>query len=160
MKAKGGTWTYDELFKFLKSPSAYIPGTKMSFAGLPRAKDRINLIAYLRTNADTPAPIPAPAPKARRAPPITARPQTSGAAKSAPAADTKPADTARLRRRPKSKSESWRSPKSSSCCRRAGTPSARRASTHPAFEAVLADAMNIGRTRSTISPASARRRVS
>jgi cytochrome c len=63
MKSKGGTWTYDELFKFLKSPGAYIPGTKMTFAGLPREQDRINLIAYLRTNADSPAPIPAPAPK-------------------------------------------------------------------------------------------------
>ncbi|MBN9588738.1 MAG: hypothetical protein BGN85_08560 [Alphaproteobacteria bacterium 64-11] len=63
MAAKGGTWTYDELFKFLKSPGSYIPGTKMSFAGLRSEKDRINLIAYLRTNADTPAPIPAPKPK-------------------------------------------------------------------------------------------------
>ena len=53
MKAKGGTWTYDELFKFTKSPGAYIPGTKMSFAGLTSAKDRINLIAFLRTNTDS-----------------------------------------------------------------------------------------------------------
>src|ERR1700761_3145145 len=43
MKAKGGSWTYDELFKFLKSPQAYIPGTKMSFAGLSKTDDRINL---------------------------------------------------------------------------------------------------------------------
>jgi cytochrome c len=68
MKAKGGTWTYDELFKFLKSPGAYINGTKMSFAGLRSAQDRINLIAFLRTNADTPAAIPAPAPKKEEAP--------------------------------------------------------------------------------------------
>ena len=64
MKGKGGTWTYDELFKFIKSPGAYIPGTKMSFAGLSKADDRINLIAFLRTNGDSPAPIPAPAPAA------------------------------------------------------------------------------------------------
>ena len=62
MKAKGGSWTYDELFKFLKSPGAYIPGTKMSFAGLSKAEDRINLIAFLRTNAPSPAAIPAPKP--------------------------------------------------------------------------------------------------
>src|SRR5471032_2597529 len=68
MKAKGGTWTYDEIFKFTKSPGAYIPGTKMSFAGLSRAEDRINLIALLRSNADSPAPIPPPAPKAAAAP--------------------------------------------------------------------------------------------
>jgi cytochrome c len=62
MKAKGGSWTYDELFKFLKSPGAYIVGTKMSFAGLSKAEDRINLIAFLRTNAASPAAIPAPKP--------------------------------------------------------------------------------------------------
>jgi cytochrome c len=64
MKAKGGEWTYDELFKFIKSPGGYIPGTKMSFAGISKAEDRINLIAFLRTNSDSPAPIPAPAPAA------------------------------------------------------------------------------------------------
>jgi cytochrome c len=64
MKSKGGNWTYDELFKFIKSPGSYIPGTKMSFAGISRTEDRINLIAFLRTNADSPAAIPAPAPKA------------------------------------------------------------------------------------------------
>jgi cytochrome c len=69
MKSKGGTWTYDELFKFLKSPGAYIPGTKMSFAGLSKVDDRINLIAFLRSNADAPAPIPAPKPAAAAATP-------------------------------------------------------------------------------------------
>jgi cytochrome c len=62
IKAMGGNWTFDELFKFLKSPQAYISGTKMSFAGLSSAQDRINVIAYLRTNADSPVAIPAPAP--------------------------------------------------------------------------------------------------
>jgi cytochrome c len=64
MKAKGGSWMFDEVFKFVKSPQAYIEGTKMSFAGLASAQDRINLIAYLRTNSDSPVAIPAPAPKA------------------------------------------------------------------------------------------------
>src|SRR5271156_1982292 len=67
MKAKGGTWTYDEFFKSLKSPQAYITGTKMSFAGISKAEDRINLIAFLRTNADSPAAIPAPKPAAATA---------------------------------------------------------------------------------------------
>ena len=58
MKAKGGTWTYAELFQFLEKPLTYIPGTKMTFAGLPRAQDRLNLIAYMRMQADTPAPLP------------------------------------------------------------------------------------------------------
>src|ERR1700759_865828 len=51
MKGKGGEWSYDELFKFLKSPGAYIVGTKMSFSGISKADDRINLIAFLGSNA-------------------------------------------------------------------------------------------------------------
>ena len=68
MKGKPGNWTYDELFKFIKAPGVDIPGTKMSFAGLRSEKDRINLIAYLRSNADAPAAIRAPAPKAAEKP--------------------------------------------------------------------------------------------
>ena len=83
MKSKNDPWTYDELFKYLKSPQGYVPGTKMTFAGLPREQDRINLIAYLRSNADSPAPIPAPAPKAA-APAAT--PAATPAAGAAPAA--------------------------------------------------------------------------
>jgi cytochrome c len=86
MKAKGGTWTYDELFKFLKSPGAYIPGTKMTFAGIRHAEDRINLIAFLRSNADSPAPIPAPKPAAAAAPA-----DTKAAAAAPPADGAKPA---------------------------------------------------------------------
>ena len=89
MKAKGGNWTYDELFKFLKSPGSYIPGTKMSFAGLSKEQDRINLIAYLHSEADTPAPIPAPAPKT--AAPADAAAPADGAK---PAAGAKPAEGA------------------------------------------------------------------
>lgn len=84
MKSKSDPWTYDELFKYLKSPQTYVPGTKMTFAGLPREQDRINLIAYLRTNADSPAAIPAPAPKT--AAPATPGPAAGAAAGAAPAA--------------------------------------------------------------------------
>jgi cytochrome c len=94
MKSKTGDWTYDELFKFLKLPGAYIPGTKMSFAGLPRESDRINLIAYLRTDADAPAAIPAPAPKAA-APADAGKAADKADAKAAPAADAKPAAPAK-----------------------------------------------------------------
>ncbi len=34
LKAHAGPWTYDELDKWLTKPSAYAPGTKMSFAGI------------------------------------------------------------------------------------------------------------------------------
>lgn len=79
MKGKPGNWTYDELFKFIKAPGVDIPGTKMSFAGLRSEKDRINLIAYLRSNADAPAAIPAPAPKAAEKPADPAAAAPAGA---------------------------------------------------------------------------------
>lgn len=47
MKSHGGDWTPDNLFQFLASPKGYVPGTKMSFAGLPKEEDRANVIAYL-----------------------------------------------------------------------------------------------------------------
>ena len=53
-------WTYESLFRYLKSPQGVVPGTKMSFAGLRSAQDRINLLAYLRTQGDSTAPIPPP----------------------------------------------------------------------------------------------------
>ena len=54
MKAKGGTWTLDELDKFLANPREYIPGTAMTFAGLPNGNDRADLLAYLLKNSDKP----------------------------------------------------------------------------------------------------------
>ena len=46
---KSDAWTPDLIYTFLKSPKAYVPGTKMSFAGLPDPQDRANVIAYLST---------------------------------------------------------------------------------------------------------------
>jgi len=62
--SKNKAWTYDLLYQFLKNPGNFIPGTKMTFAGLPTPQDRIDLIAYLRSNGSPNYPIPAPAPKA------------------------------------------------------------------------------------------------
>ena len=42
-----GTWTAEELDAFLTKPSSYASGTSMSFSGLKKQKDRVNLIAYL-----------------------------------------------------------------------------------------------------------------
>jgi cytochrome c len=58
MKAKGGKWTYDALNKFIASPKGYVPGTAMGFAGISKDSERADLIAYLRTLADTPVPLP------------------------------------------------------------------------------------------------------
>jgi cytochrome c len=98
MKAKGGNWTYDELFKFLKSPGAYIPGTKMSFAGDSKVEDRINLIAFLRSNADAPAAIPAPKPAAapaEAAPKAGATPATPSTPPGSPVPVPTTSDTAK-----------------------------------------------------------------
>ena len=49
LKAKEGPWTYDELNEWLKKPSAYAPGTKMSFGGYSDRKQRHAVIGYLET---------------------------------------------------------------------------------------------------------------
>ena len=54
----GGAWDYDALNAFLYKPKAYIKGTKMNFVGLKKPSDRANMIAYLRSLADTPVALP------------------------------------------------------------------------------------------------------
>ncbi|KAG9530789.1 hypothetical protein KCU93_g2476, partial [Aureobasidium melanogenum] len=46
-KQKGITWENDTLFEYLENPKKYIPGTKMAFGGLKKAKDRNDLITFL-----------------------------------------------------------------------------------------------------------------
>ncbi len=58
LKAHTGPWTYEELDKWLTKPAAYAPGTKMTFAGIPNPDERADVIAYLRSNADDPEPLP------------------------------------------------------------------------------------------------------
>ena len=59
LKSKGGTWSYEELDKWLTKPAAYAPGTKMTFVGVADPKVRADLIAYLRSLAHDPLPLPA-----------------------------------------------------------------------------------------------------
>lgn len=47
--AKGLVWTEEELMKYLENPPAYMPRTKMAFAGVKDEADRRDLIAYLKT---------------------------------------------------------------------------------------------------------------
>ncbi|KAH8238133.1 hypothetical protein KR038_007796 [Drosophila bunnanda] len=47
---RGVTWTDGTLDEYLKDPKKYIPGTKMVFAGLKKAEERADLIAFLKTN--------------------------------------------------------------------------------------------------------------
>ncbi len=86
MKAKGGTWTFDELNKFLANPRGHIPGTSMTFAGMSRDSQRADLIEYLRMQADKPVEKP----QVAAAPPAPAG-GPAGAAPPAPGATTAPA---------------------------------------------------------------------
>ncbi len=49
LKDVGGDWTFEKLDEWLKSPRAYAPGTKMSFAGLSKPEDRADVIVYLNS---------------------------------------------------------------------------------------------------------------
>jgi cytochrome c len=47
LKKVGGSWSFDQLNKWLTGPRDFAPGTKMTFAGLGNPVDRANVIAYL-----------------------------------------------------------------------------------------------------------------
>ena len=54
----GKEWTFGELNGFLQKPASYLKGTKMSYAGLRKEKDRASIIKYLNQNGDSPNPLP------------------------------------------------------------------------------------------------------
>jgi cytochrome c len=60
LKAKGGTWTFDALNKWLDDPRADVPGTAMTFAGIKNEKQRADVIAYLNTLSKNPEPLTKP----------------------------------------------------------------------------------------------------
>jgi cytochrome c len=48
-KGAGGTWDVEKMNHWLWKPQAFAKGTKMTFAGLPKAEDRAAVIKYLET---------------------------------------------------------------------------------------------------------------
>lgn len=48
LKKAGGTWTEDDLDKFITSPSKFLPGTSKTFLGVADAKERAQIIAALK----------------------------------------------------------------------------------------------------------------
>ena len=94
LKAKGGTWTFDALNKWLTDPRADVPGTAMTFAGIANEKQRADVIAYLNTLSAHPLPLPTaksvdapanPASSASAKPPAAvASPPPAGAAPAQP----------------------------------------------------------------------------
>jgi cytochrome c len=55
---KGEKWSFEALDKFLENPKGYMPGTSMSYGGIPNPKTRADLIAYLNSISDSPAALP------------------------------------------------------------------------------------------------------
>ena len=56
--AKGAKWDYAMLDAFINNPKAAVPGTSMGYAGLKDADKRADVIVYLRSLSDNPAPLP------------------------------------------------------------------------------------------------------
>ena len=54
VKAAGFTWDAEHLDKWITDPRAMIPGTKMTFFGIQDAKDRVDVIAYLKSETTVP----------------------------------------------------------------------------------------------------------
>ena len=81
---KGKNWDWDNLWLWLKSPKAYAPGNKMSFAGINKPEDRAAVIAWLNTQSASPLPLPA-------APAEEAPASVAPAAEAAPATAAAPA---------------------------------------------------------------------
>jgi cytochrome c len=69
LKGLGGAWDWEKLNHWLKSPKGLVPGTKMSFAGLGKAEDRANLIAWMNAQGSN---LPLPPPPAAGADPAAA----------------------------------------------------------------------------------------
>ena len=55
MKNAGWTWDADRIDKWITNPHGVLPGTKMTFVGMPDATDRRDVIAFLKVQT-SPAP--------------------------------------------------------------------------------------------------------
>jgi cytochrome c len=89
---KHAVWNDTQMYEFLKAPQKYISGTKMSFVGLKKSEDRVNMIAYLRAQGGT---LPVPAPNPAAAVPAAA-PAGAAPTEAAPAAGAAPAGPAEV----------------------------------------------------------------
>ncbi len=58
LQGKGGKWTFQDLYEWIKDPKAFIPGNKMAFAGIKNPPERANIIAFLDKQSDHPVPLP------------------------------------------------------------------------------------------------------
>ena len=61
LKSKGGTWDWETMSQWLKSPKSFAPGTKMTFAGLSKPEERADLLVWLNSQGSSLALPPPPA---------------------------------------------------------------------------------------------------
>lgn len=58
MKKKAVDWSFESLATYLHDPKAFVPGNKMAFAGISDNGELADVLVYLRTLSDSPAPLP------------------------------------------------------------------------------------------------------
>jgi cytochrome c len=49
MKSLGVVWDADKISQWVANPRAMVSGTKMTYIGMENAKDRVDVVAYLKT---------------------------------------------------------------------------------------------------------------
>ena len=93
-KHEGAKWTYENLDAWLTNPQVFAPGTTMAFPGIADTKKRAAVVAWLRTVADNPVPLPEAAPAAEEKPAAEepkAEEEPAAPAAEEPAMEEKPA---------------------------------------------------------------------
>jgi len=85
LSGKKGNWTYNDLNEWLAKPSAFAPGTKMTFVGVKDNQLRADIIDYLHTLSHNPEPLPTPT-AAELNPPAAAPAPAAGGPQGAAAA--------------------------------------------------------------------------
>lgn len=91
MKTASAKWDFAALNAWLTNPKAYVPGTKMAFAGITKPEERAAVIGYLNSKSDHPLPLP-PVPAEAAAP----APAPAAADAATPAAATATAKGGKL----------------------------------------------------------------
>jgi cytochrome c len=58
LQGKGGTWDWSHIAAYLHNPREAVPNNRMAFPGVKDNAELADLLAYLRTLSDSPAPLP------------------------------------------------------------------------------------------------------
>lgn len=61
LRARGGTWDWETMSEWLRSPRSFAQGTRMTFAGLSDPQDRADIMLYMNQNGGNLTVPPPPA---------------------------------------------------------------------------------------------------